>query len=288
MSRLGRIALIFTSGYALIAFVAYLAERRLTYFPSTERVLPAEAGLLGVDELTLDTPDGEKVLVWYAQAQPGQPTLLYFHGNGGNLARRRERVRRFAELGLGLFMMSYRGYSGSTGRPSEAANMADAELAYRALTAKGVPPEDIILYGESLGTGIATRLATEFPVLGLILESPYTSLPDVGAQRYPFLPVRALMKDRYEQLRCIGKIRAPLLVIHGMRDQVVPFEMGQAVFAAAPEPKQFAALLQAAHNDHARYGGLEAIAGWIAALRSGSIETNRGSAGADGSAGCDA
>ncbi len=283
-ATLGKIVLILAAGYVLIAIVAYFAQRKLTYFPSTERVAPAEVGLIGVDELTLDTPDGEKVLAWYAKAQPSQPTLLYFHGNGGNLALRSERIRRLVTRGFGLLIMSYRGYSGSSGYPSEAANLADARLAYQRLAELGVQPDDVILYGESLGTGIATRLATELPVSGLILESPYTSIPDVGASRYPYLPVRALMKDRYDQLSCIGRIRAPLLVIHGMRDGVVPFKMGQTVFAAAPEPKAFVALEKAGHNDHARYGGPDAIAAWIARLRSGEIANVTDGATRNGSA----
>ncbi len=274
MTTLGKIALAVVAGYALIAIAAYFGQRRLTYFPSTERVSPTDAGLSSVDELTLDTSDGEKVLAWYAKAPAGQPTILYFHGNGGNLELRTERIRRLMARDLGIFIMSYRGYSGSTGYPSEAANLADAHLAYQKLVGLGVAPEDIIVYGESLGTGVATRLATELPVAGVILESPYTSLADVGASRYPYLPVRAVMKDRYEQLGCIGQIHAPLLIVHGMRDQVVPFAMGEKVFAAAPEPKEFIALARAGHNDHARYGGPDAIAGWIARLRSGELATS--------------
>ena len=268
---LAKIILACIAVYFLIGAIAYLAQRRLTYFPLPDRVSPQEAGLSDVVERTLETPDGERVLAWYGRAKPGQPTLLYFHGNGGNLDVRSERIRRYLERGRGMFMMSYRGYSGSTGLPSEVANVADARLAYNALLAEGVKPQDIILYGESLGTGIATRLAAEVPVGGIILESPYTAIVDIGATRYPFLPVRLLMRDRYEQLSRIGQIRAPLLIVHGRRDRVVPFEMGEQVFAAAPEPKEMIALPRAGHNDHYLHGSYDLIGDWIDRLRAGKI-----------------
>ena len=146
----------------------------------------------------LKTPDGARLVAWYGKAKPGQPTLLYFHGNAGSLAVRAERIRRFMDEGWGVYMMTYRGYGGSTGSPSETANVADARLAYGALVQEGVDPASIILYGESLGTGVAVRLATERPAGGLILDAPYTSIVEVAAQAYPFLPVRYFLKDRYE------------------------------------------------------------------------------------------
>lgn len=263
----GKLVLLIAFAYVLIALVAYLAQRKLTYFPSPERVEPAAVGLAGVAERIIETPDGERVVAWYGKAAAGQPTILYFHGNGGNLALRSERIRRYLDRGQGMLMMSYRGYSGSSGHPSEAANLADARLAYQMLIEEGVAPSDIILYGESLGSGVATRIAFENPVGGLILDSPFTSAADVGARRYPFLPVRLMMWDRYEVLRYIAKIRAPLLIIHGERDRIVPFEMGQAVFAAANEPKKLVSFANGGHNDHSLHGSFEAIQDWIEQLR---------------------
>jgi hypothetical protein len=166
-------------------------------------------------------------------------------------------------------MMSYRGYSGSTGSPTEAANVADARLAYDLLVNEGVVPEDVILYGESLGTAVAARIAAERPVGGLILDSPFTSAVDVGARHYPFFPVRLLMQDRYEVLPYVEKIRAPLLVIHGERDEIVPVDMGRQVYAAANSPKKLVTFPLAGHNDHALHGSFEAIQAWIAQLRAG-------------------
>ena len=130
-------------------------------------------------------------------------------------------------------------------------------------------PEDIILYGESLGTAVAARIAAERPVGGLILDSPFTSAVDVGARHYPFFPVRLLMQDRYEVLPYVEKIRAPLLVIHGERDEIVPVDMGRQVYAAANSPKKLVTFPLAGHNDHALHGSFEAIQAWIAQLRAG-------------------
>ena len=261
------IALAITSVYTLVVLVAYLAQRKLLYFPLPERVAPADAGLPDVEERIVEAPDGARIVTWYGRAAPGQPTILYFHGNGGNLALRAERIRRYLDAGQGILMMSYRGYSGSTGVPTEAANVADARLAYELLVAEGIAPTNIIVYGESLGTGIAARIAAERPIGGLILDSPFTSAADVGSRHYPMLPVGLLMKDRYEVLPYVTAVRAPVLVVHGELDQVVPFEMGKQVFAAANEPKKLVTFPLAGHNNHSLHGSFEAIQDWIDRLR---------------------
>ena len=184
--------------YAIAVAVMYFAQRRFIYFPDPTRTTPGAAGLPNVVERIIATPDGERLVAWYGKAAPGQPTLLYFHGNGGALEVRAERIRKYLDRGRGMFMMSYRGYSGSTGSPSEAANVADAKLAYDALVKEGVSPDDIILYGESLGTGVAIQVAAEKNVAGVILDSPFTSIVERAGQLYPWLPVGLLLQDRYE------------------------------------------------------------------------------------------
>ena len=184
--------------YAMAVVVMYAAQRRFIYFPEPGRTSPAAAGLPDVSERIIATPDGEKVVAWYGKAQRGQPTLLYFQGNGGTLELRSETISRYLARGRGMFMMSYRGFSGSTGAPSEAANVADAKLAYDTLIKDGVSPDDIILYGESLGTGVAIQVAREKKVAGVILDSPYTSILELASQYYPWLPVSLLLEDRYE------------------------------------------------------------------------------------------
>ena len=252
--------------YLLVGVVLWAGQRRLLYDPDPTRVAPQSLGLTGVEERVIATPDGNRLIAWWGPARPGRPTLLYFHGNGGMLARRAERIRFLHEQGLGVFMMSYRGYSGSTGTPSEANNVADAKLAYDELRRLGVEPARIVLYGESLGTGVATQLAAHRPVSALILDSPFTSITDIGAARYPYLPVRLLLLDRYDTESNIRNVHVPVLIIHGEADRIVPVEMGRAVYAAAKEPKQIATFPGAGHTNHVRHGSYQVVLEFIAGI----------------------
>ena len=233
----------------LLVLVAYFGQRKLIYFPDRTRVPPGELGLAGVEERVLRTPDGERLVAWYAKAKPGEPTLLYFHGNGGGLRERADRIRQFTGEGWGVYMMAYRGYAGSTGAPTETANVADARLAYGALLLEGVAPEAVIAYGESLGTNVAARIAVERRVGGLILEAPYTSIAELGSQIHPYLPVDLLLIDRYETDKVIAQVKGPILVIHGARDRTVPVGMGREIAGLANEPKQLVILPNAGHNN---------------------------------------
>ncbi len=257
------------AGGTIIALLAYLwfNQRSLIYFPDATRVAPAALGLVNVEERVLQRPDGALVVAWYGRARAGQPTLLYFHGNGGNLANRAERIAAYLKAGRGVYMMSYRSYSGSTGRPTEADNISDALAAYDDLTAAGVAAGDIVLYGESLGAAVAVQVATKRDVAGIVLDAPFTSLVDAGKHHYPYLPVDLALSDRYDSLSRIGAISAPLLVVHGQRDVVVPFEMGRRLFAAAPKPKDFAAFAEAGHSDHHLFGSFQAVQKWIERIR---------------------
>lgn len=265
MSGWLRIALWCVGLYAAVVLAAWLIQTRLVYFPDPTRIDPRQLGLAAVEERWLTALDGTRVIVWHAPARPGQPTLLYFHGNGGNLANRASIIRRYMSEGVGVYMMSYRGYSGSGGTPSEAANVRDARLAYGDLRSLGVASNRIVLYGESLGTGIAARLATEEPAAALILEAPYTSIVDIGAQQFPFLPARWIMTERYETTLLVGRVRMPLLVVHGEADRIIPVEMGRAVFASAQQSsaKRLVTLPGAGHNNHDRYGSFEAIMSFL-------------------------
>ena len=249
--------------YAIAVAVMYFAQRRFIYFPDPTRTMPRAAGLSNVVERIIATPDGESIIAWYGKAAPGQPTLLYFHGNGGALEGRAERIRNYLNRGRGFFIVSYRGYSGSTGSPSEAANVADAKLAYEALVKDGVSPGEIILYGESLGTGVAVQVAEEKTVAGVILDSPFTSIVERAGQLYPWLPVGLLLQDRYESIRHIRDVHVPIFILHGETDDVVPVDMGLRLFAAANEPKEIKTLPGAGHADHYDFGSFEIINRWI-------------------------
>lgn len=251
-------SLLKTALVALIAFggltaVMYFAQRKLMYFPETVRTAPAAAGFPAAEEVTLDTADGERVIVWHVPPRGANPVVLYFHGNGGAL---RYRVQRFHDLtreGNGLVALSYRGYGGSTGAPTEAGLIADAEAAY-AFAAARYAPERLVLWGESLGGGVAVALAAKHQVGRIVLEAAFTSAADIGAAVYWFLPVRLLMKDQFRSDQRIGQVKAPLLFLHGTRDNVVPLAFGERLFALANEPKRMVRFPGGGHNDLDAYG----------------------------------
>ncbi len=235
--------------YFGLLLALYLGQRRLLYVPDSARVAPAAVGLAGVVERSIATLDGERLIAWYGAAKPGQPTLLYFHGNAGGLHSRASRFAQFMAEGWGVYMVSYRSFSGSSGQPTETSNRADAMTAFAALLAEGVAAGRIVAYGESLGSHMAARVALTNPVAGLILEAPYTTIPEVAARRFPYFPVRLLSKDRYDTASIIDALKVPLLVMHGARDAVVPVDMGREIARLAPEPKRYVEYPEHGHSD---------------------------------------
>lgn len=236
--------------FAIVVAAAWLGQRRLLYFPDTRRTQPAEVGLKGVEEHEIRAPDDAFTLAWWGRATSGKPTLVYYHGNAAGLAAREPRITWAMREGWGMFMMSYRGFSGAPGHPTEADNIADALRAFDWLEARGVRRGDMILYGESLGTGVATQVAVARPgVRGLVLDAPYTSAVDVGKRRYPFLPVEWAMRDRYETNRYIARVNTPLLILHGARDAVIPIEMGREISRLAKVPKHLIEYPNGGHLD---------------------------------------
>jgi uncharacterized protein len=232
------------------AFVAlvYVAQRLLQYFPERRRTAPAAIDLADAEEVVLDTADGERVIVWHVPPRNGHPVFVYFHGNGGSLRWREERFRDLIQDGSGLVALSYRGYGGSSGRPTEKGLIEDAKATY-AFAAARYPAERLVLWGESLGTALAVALAADNSVGRLVLEAPFTSAVDVGAQHYWFIPVRLLMKDQFRSDLRIGKVRAPVLVVHGQNDTVVPISLGERLYGLARMPKRFVRIPSAGHND---------------------------------------
>jgi uncharacterized protein len=258
------VLVVLVAGYAAALVGLYVFQRKLLYQPSGGRVAPVDAGLAAAQALTIETPDGERLIAWHVKAKPGQPTLLYFHGNGANLANRAMRFQMFADEGWGVFAMSYRSFSGSTGQPTEAHNVADALLAYDALRKSGVSANTIILYGESLGTGIAIQVAGQKEVAGLVLDAPYDSMAAVAQAHYPMFPVRWLIHDRYESDRHIAKVRVPILIMHGELDDVIPVAHGRSLAAAAPDPKALVIFPNGRHENLPQVGGVAAVRAWLA------------------------
>ncbi|MGD9924269.1 MAG: alpha/beta hydrolase [Pseudorhodoplanes sp.] len=263
MTTLKSILLIALAGYLGIVLLMYVAQRALMYFPYSERMMPADADFPQATELELKSRDGVRILAWTVAPKPGKPVVLYFHGNGGSLAHRVPRFRRLVEDGTGLVALSYRGYGGSDGSPSEDGLIADARAAYDEARTR-YPDAKIVLWGESLGTGVAVALAAENDVAAVILEAPFTSAADVAFSAYPFVPVRLLMKDQFRSDERIGKVKAPVLVMHGARDRVVPFRLGERLFALANEPKQFVRFADGGHEDLDRYDHLAAARDFLA------------------------
>jgi fermentation-respiration switch protein FrsA (DUF1100 family) len=231
-------------------FVAllYLAQRSLQYFPERRRTAPSAVGLTKAEEVVLDTADSERVIVWHVLPCDGQPVFLYFHGNGGSLRWRDERFHDLIADGSGLVALSYRGYGGSTGHPTEKGLIEDAKAAY-AFSVAHYTARRLVLWGESLGSALALMLAAENPVGCVVLEAPFTSAVDVGAQHYWFVPVRLLMKDRFRSDSRAGKVTAPILVVHGENDLVVPMALGQSLYGLIRAPKRFVSVAGAGHND---------------------------------------
>jgi fermentation-respiration switch protein FrsA (DUF1100 family) len=265
MPTLKWLLLVAVLGYGGIVALAYVAQRALMYFPEKVRTPPAAAGLAEAQEVVLEASDGEKLIAWHVPPRGQKPVVLYFHGNGGAVAWRASRFRALIADGTGLLALSYRGYGGSSGSPTEAGLILDGEAAYGFAAAR-YPATRLALWGESLGSGVAVALAAAHPVGAMILESPFTSAADVGARHYPFLPVRLLMKDSFHSDRRIANVHAPTLVLHGERDNVVPIALGERLFALIPGPKKFVRLPAGGHNDLDDHGALGAARGFLATL----------------------
>jgi uncharacterized protein len=253
--------------FALIVVVGRLLHRYFIYIPDRTRVDPKAVGLQAVEEVVFKAADGTKLIAWYRPARAGKPTLLYFTGNSGNTANRAGKIKTLAADGYGVFMLNYRRYGGSEGRPSEAKIAADAVSAYDTLRGLGVAPHDIVAYGESLGTAVATRLALQRRVEGLVLEAPFTSIVEVGRLLWPLFPLSLIMADRYCTIDRIGAVQAPVLIVHGGRDAIIPLDQARHVFHAAAEPKSMVVVPQAGHNDLFERGAWEKVRGFLESLR---------------------
>jgi fermentation-respiration switch protein FrsA (DUF1100 family) len=235
----------------LIIFVflgfLYIRQRSMIYFP--EKSMPSRAAFQAEDfeKVSLQTTDNLKLFSWYKPAQDNKPTILYLHGNAGHIAYRIPIIRPYVDQGYGVFLLEYRGYGSNPGSPSESGFYKDAQAAIQFLLAKGINSNKIILFGESIGTGVATELALHHHACALILQSPMTSLPAVAKWHYPWLLIAPW--DKFNNLKKIEKIDIPILILHGKQDQIVPYQMGASLFMQANEPKQMITIENHGHND---------------------------------------
>ena len=243
---------IFAIGYAVLAAAVFFYQPNLLYFPDMPtRQIELTPGDIGLDfeSVTLDTSDNEQLHAWFVPADLARGTLLFCHGNAGNISHRLESIRLFHELGLSVLIFDYRGYGQSSGKPTETGTYRDAGAAWQYLVEqRGIPPQRIILFGRSLGASIAAELASRQAAAGVILESAFTSVPDVAAKFYPWLPVRWMSRYQYNTLKKLADIHSPVLIVHSRDDEIIPYTHGENLFAAASEPKQFLQL-RGGHND---------------------------------------
>jgi fermentation-respiration switch protein FrsA (DUF1100 family) len=268
MTVLKWLAALILVGYLVGLAVLFFAQRSFLFpIPQKTRTTPDAAGFPEAEEHFLATADGEKVILWHVPAKSGHPVILYFPGNGDFLAGSVSRFRAMTSDGTGLMALSYRGYAGSSGEPSEQGLLLDAAAAY-AFTSSRYGPDRIVVWGFSLGTGVGVALAAGQPVGKLILEAPYTSTADVAALRFPLVPIRSLMRDQFHSDERIATVTAPLLIMHGGRDRTVPIALGIRLFSLAHEPKQFVKFPEGGHDNLDNFGAIETARDFIHASKS--------------------
>ena len=265
MTVLKSLVVLVSVGYLSGLVVLFFAQRAFIFpIPQTVRTTPQAAGFAEAEEHFLTTADGEKVIIWHVPAKPGHAVVIYFGGNGDFLAGLAGRFRAITSDGTGLVALSYRGYAGSSGRPSEQGLLQDAAAAY-AFTSARYGTDRIVVWGFSLGSGVAVALAADQPIGKVILEAPYTSIVDIAGSRFRIVPVRWLIWDRFRSDQRVARVSAPLLIMHGARDATISISFGERLFALAREPKQFVRFPDGDHNNLDDYGAIETARHFIGA-----------------------
>ena len=249
-------------------------ENRFVFFPDKRiEETPRDRGL-AYEEIYFKTQDGVTLNGWWIPGTGSPLTILWFHGNAGNISHRLDNIKRRHDLlGINIFIFDYREYGRSEGRTSEEGTYRDGDAAIRYLRGRGdVDPTRIVFLGESLGSAVAVQMATRHGCAALILESPFLSIPEMAKASFPFLPIGSFLQTKYDTLSKIGQVRAPLLIAHGENDEIVPFRHGQRLFEAAREPKEFYSIKRARHNDLYLVGGqayLETLDRFLSRVRKG-------------------
>jgi len=237
--------------YVAVLVIVFLFQSRLVYYPEVGREVTATPQSYGLkfEAVEIRTTDGETLQAWWVPAEDARGTVLFFHGNAGNISHRLDYLLMFNRLRHSTLIVDYRGYGKSTGTPSEEGTYRDAEAAWDYLrNAQSVSPQDLVIAGESLGGGVASWLATKVRPRAVLLYSTFTSVADLGAQIYWFLPVRLMSRIGYENLGNLKRIHAPVFIAHSRDDDVVPYAHGRKLFEAAGEPKEFLEL-RGGHNE---------------------------------------
>jgi fermentation-respiration switch protein FrsA (DUF1100 family) len=246
------IAILAAGIYGTLCAFLFLMQGKLLYYPNIpSRELtarPVDAGL-DYESVSITASDGVSIHGWFVTAQPEKGTLLFFHGNAGNISHRLDSIKIFHDLGLSTFIIDYRGYGQSQGTISEQGTYLDAEAAWNYLTQKrNIPEQQIIVFGRSLGAAIAAHIALKHEPGGLILESAFTSVPDMAARLYPFFPVRLLSRFHYNTKKMLRSVSSPVLIVHSPDDEIIPFENGLQLYESARDPKVMLRI-HGGHND---------------------------------------
>jgi fermentation-respiration switch protein FrsA (DUF1100 family) len=237
--------------FVILCAALYLLQDRLIFLPDQTRIAPTRAGISVAE---IKTRDGETLLAWYGEAAPGCPTLLHLHGNGGRIDLDVWRYERLMERGAGFLALSWRGYAGSSGQPSEAGFYKDADAAWEWLQAQGIPTGDVVVHGHSIGSGAAVKLAGEQPVGALVLEAPFYSMQDLVGRKVPLVPMGLLLKHKFRNDLRIGDVTAPVFMAHGTRDRVIPIEQSKRLFERAGGVKHHEVFEGGDHNTLVRDG----------------------------------
>lgn len=246
-----KVFLIVAAGsYLLLLAAFFAAQRRFLYFPSRHWVPLAQAHAnRALTEISARTEDGIPLKAWYAPAAKGRLTIVFFHGNADCLYTASEIADPYIAAGYGFLLAEYRGYSGLPGKPTEAGLYKDGRAYMRWLKEQGVDNRQVVLFGHSLGTGVAVEMAKEFPARGIMLLAPYTSMVRMAQIHFPFFPARFIALDRYENEEKITQLHVPLLIVTGAEDHVIPPAQGRELFALANQPKEFHSMPDRGHND---------------------------------------
>ena len=223
--------------YLIVTLGLYIFQRKLLYYPNFNGPIKGDGLSHSFENINIKTKDNIILKGWFHLKDPKKKTILLFHGNAGTLDDRIYKLNFLGNLDVNFLIISWRGYSGSNGKPSELGLYQDAKSALNWLNSKGITDDKIVLYGESLGTAVAIEVGQNRNFAGIILEAPFTSMIDIGKKHYPFFPVKLLLKDKYVSKNKIKNIKSPVLVMHGKEDKIVPFYMGKKIYDLANQPK---------------------------------------------------
>ena len=236
--------------YLIVGIILFIFQRKILFNTSGKPKRPSDYNLLNIEELKIPTKDSIKLLAWYSKPKNKKPILIYFHGNSFDIGERAYRIKRYIDEGWGVLLLAWRGYSGNEGKPTEKNLYIDGESAVNWIIENtNYAYEDIIIYGESLGSGVAVEIGTRYKFKSIILEAPFTSIIAIAKKRYFIYPIKNLLKDHFDNLSKIDKLLSPVFIISGKKDEIVPHDHSKKLFYKANHPKEYLFIDEAIHNN---------------------------------------